>query len=214
VGTTVVAGMVERGGRVRTKKIPTPSKQVLVGLVQDNVHPIATVMTDELAAYESLDKIVKEHHVVNHSAEEWVRGDVHTNNIEGVWSLLKRGIVGSFHKISVKHLDRYLAEFDYRFNNRKNDSIFDLTVGGSARNRECRTRSLPGRFRRNRFRLRLRPLYHLPGLLWPSFYFFALYRCRADQAIQQRIELLLINLHLLNDTSSGKLHNCCGINSS
>jgi len=126
--TTVVAGMVERGGRVRTKKIPTPSKQVLVGMVKDNVHPIATVMTDELAAYKSLDKIVARHEIVNHSAEEWVRGDVHTNNIEGVWSLLKRGIVGSFHKISVKHLDRYLAEFDYRFNNRKNDSIFDLTV--------------------------------------------------------------------------------------
>ena len=126
--TTVVAGMVERGGRVRTKKIPTPSKQVLVGMVKDNVHPIATVMTDELAAYKSLDKIVARHEIVNHSAEEWVRGDVHTTNIEGVWSLLKRGIVGSFHKISVKHLDRYLAEFDYRFNNRKNDSIFDLTV--------------------------------------------------------------------------------------
>ena len=138
--TTVVAGMVERGGRVRTKKIPTPSKQVLVGMVKDNVHPIATVMTDELAAYKSLDKIVKEHHVVNHGAEEWVRGNVHTNNIEGVWSLLKRGIVGSFHKISVKHLDRYLAEFDYRFNNRKNDSIFDLTVA-----RLCQKPGMPYR---------------------------------------------------------------------
>ena len=101
--TTIVAGMVERGGRVRTQKIPTASKQVLVGMVKDNVQPTATVMTDELAAYKSLGGIVAKHDFVTHSAEEWVRGDVHTNTIEGCWSLLKRGIVGSFHKISVKH---------------------------------------------------------------------------------------------------------------
>lgn len=126
--TTIVAGMVERGGRVRTKKIPTASKQVLVGMVQENVHPDSTVMTDELAAYKSLSSVVAHHGVVNHRAEEWVRGDVHTNTIEGAWSLLKRGIVGSFHKVSVKHLDRYLSEFDFRFNNRKNTAIFDLGV--------------------------------------------------------------------------------------
>ena len=126
--TTIVAGMVERGGRLRTMKIPTASKQVLVGMVKDNVQPTATVMTDELAAYKSLNTVVAQHGVVNHRAEEWVRGDVHTNTIEGAWSLLKRGIVGSFHKISVKHLDRYLAEFDFRFNNRKNREIFDDLV--------------------------------------------------------------------------------------
>jgi transposase-like protein len=126
--TTIVAGMVERGGRVRTQKIATPSKQVLVGMVKDNVHPEATVITDELAAYKSLPSVVAKHDFVQHRAEEWVRGDVHTNTIEGCWSLLKRGIVGSFHKISVKHLDRYLAEFDFRFNNRKNREIFDDLV--------------------------------------------------------------------------------------
>jgi transposase-like protein len=126
--TTIVAGMVERGGRVRTQKIHTASKQVLVGMVRDNVQPSATVMTDEATAYKSLGGIVAKHNFVRHSAEEWVRGNVHTNTIEGCWSLLKRGIVGSFHKISVKHLDRYLAEFDFRFNNRKNAEIFDALV--------------------------------------------------------------------------------------
>ena len=129
--TTVVAGMVERGGRVRTKKIPTPSKQVLVGMVKDNVHPIATVMTDELAAYKSLDKIVARHEIVNHSAEEWVRGDVHTNNIEGVWSLLKRGISGTYVSVEPFHLFRYLDEQMFRFNNRKDlddAGRFDLAV--------------------------------------------------------------------------------------
>ena len=64
------------------------------------------------------------HESVNHSAEEWVVGDVHTNSIEGVWSLFKRSIVGSFHKMSVKHMDRYLEELECRYNNRKNKYIF------------------------------------------------------------------------------------------
>ena len=68
------------------------------------------------------------HDTVRHSAEEWVVGDVHTNAFEGVWSLFKRSIVGSFHKISVKHLDRYLEELEWRFNNRKNPQIFHDTM--------------------------------------------------------------------------------------
>lgn len=64
------------------------------------------------------------HETVNHSAEEYVRGDVHTNTVEGMWSLFKRGVVGSFHHVSRKHLDRYLDEFEFRFNNRNNKFIF------------------------------------------------------------------------------------------
>lgn len=123
--TTVVAGMVERGGRVRTVKIPTASKKVLVGMVQNNVHPKSIVLTDEHRAYKSLSKIVRMHGVVCHKKEEWVRGKIHTNTIEGCWSLLKRAIVGSFHQISVKHLGRYLAEFDFKYNNRKVPTAFD-----------------------------------------------------------------------------------------
>ncbi len=65
---------------------------------------------------------------VNHSAEEWVRGDVHTNSVEGIWSLLKRSIVGSYHKLSVKHLDSYLDELEWRFNNRENPYLFRDTL--------------------------------------------------------------------------------------
>ena len=84
-------------------------------------------MTDEYAAYKSLDKEYH-HEVVNHSAEEWVRGDAHTNSIENAWSLFKRSIVGSFHQISAKHVEAYLDEFEWRFNGRKNPDLFKDTM--------------------------------------------------------------------------------------
>ena len=68
------------------------------------------------------------HETVNHSAFQWAVGDVHTNSIEGVWSLFKRSIVGAFHKISEKHIDRYLEELEWRFNNRENSHIFVDTL--------------------------------------------------------------------------------------
>ena len=68
------------------------------------------------------------HEIVNHSAKEWVRGDVHTGTIGGYWGLLKRGVIGSFHQISVKHLHRYLSEFQFRWNNRKAQDIFALVI--------------------------------------------------------------------------------------
>lgn len=67
------------------------------------------------------------HKTVNHSIE-YVNGWIHTNSIESFWALLKRGIVGQFHKVSVKHLPKYLTEFSYRFNNRDNKDVFDLTI--------------------------------------------------------------------------------------
>ena len=75
-------------------------------------------------AYEGCGDATTVHQSVNHSAKEWVRGDVHTNTMEGVWSLFKRSIIGSYHQISVKHLDRYLDELEFRFNNRNNPYLF------------------------------------------------------------------------------------------
>ena len=72
----------------------------------------------------SADRIFVRHETVRHSAEQWVVGDVNTNSVEGVWSLFKRSIIGSFHKVSRKHLDRYLEELEWRFNNRDNPYIF------------------------------------------------------------------------------------------
>ena len=132
-----VIGLVERGGKVRTMKLNAVTKQTLVGTIADNTEPIAHIMTDEHAGYKSVKKIRK-HDSVNHIKEEWVRGDVHTNTIENHWSLLKRGIIGSFHQVSVKHLERYLAEFEYRQNNRKEPDLFIKTVA-----RMCDTIPMP-----------------------------------------------------------------------
>ena len=87
----------------------------------------ATVMTDEYRAYKSLDKEYR-HEVVNHTKEEWVRGDAHTNSIENAWSLFKRSIVGSFHHIDAKHMDAYLDEFEWRFNGRNNPNLYRDTM--------------------------------------------------------------------------------------
>jgi ISXO2-like transposase domain len=81
---------------------------------------------------------IRKHDSVNHIKEEWVRGNVHTNSIENYWSLFKRGLIGSFHQVSVKHLERYMAEFDYRFNNRKDVDIFIKTIA-----RMCGTIPMP-----------------------------------------------------------------------
>jgi transposase-like protein len=128
-----VMGMLERGGKVRTYQIPTASKDVLVGTIRNNTDMEARIMTDESTAYKSLGALRK-HDSVAHSKLEWVRGDVHTNGIENYWSLLKRGVVGSFHQISKKYLDLYMMEFEYRFNNRKTPELFVKTIG-----RMCQT---------------------------------------------------------------------------
>lgn len=123
-----VMGFAERGGRVEAYAIPTPSKAVLVGKINDRVSTDAElVVTDQFAAYKSVADSHR-HAVINH-IREYVRGSIHTNTIENFWSLFKRGVIGSFHKVSAKHLERYLAEFTYRFNNREIDNLFEATLG-------------------------------------------------------------------------------------
>jgi len=122
--------LLQRNGMFEARTIPTPSKKILTGIVAERVSPDATVMTDELAAYKSLDKTYH-HEAVNHRSEQWVRGDlreIHTNSFESAWSLFKRSIVGSFHQISKKHMDAYLDGFEWRFNNRENSFLFRDTL--------------------------------------------------------------------------------------
>jgi transposase-like protein len=128
-----VVGLIERGGRVRAMKIPTSSKTVLVNAIKEHTTPDATIYTDEYVAYKSVGKI-RTHATVSHSKEEWVRGDVHTNTVESYWSLFNRALVGSFHQVSKKHLDRYLQESEYRFNARKETGLFERTLS-----RMCQT---------------------------------------------------------------------------
>ena len=122
---TWVAGAIQRGGKVRIERIPNIKRRTLHDFIGRTVKDEAeAIYTDELKSYLGIEDHNTRHETVRHSGEEWVVGDAHTNGIEGVWSLFKRSIIGTFHKMSVKHLDRYLEELEWRFNNRNNPHIF------------------------------------------------------------------------------------------
>jgi transposase-like protein len=122
-----VFGLMQRGGNVEVYSVPNTRKAVLVGKIRDRVSTEAEmVVTDEYKSYRGLGD-THQHQIINH-IREWARGQVHTNTIENFWSLFKRGLMGSFHKVSIKHLPRYLAEFTYRFNRREDADIFMVTL--------------------------------------------------------------------------------------
>ena len=107
--------------KVAARPIPSTASPYTAGFVAERAAPGATVYTDEAAAYNALDPWFKRESV-NHSAHEYVRGAAHTNGMESFWSMLKRGHTGTFHKMSPKHLDRYVAEFSGRHNVREADT--------------------------------------------------------------------------------------------
>ena len=129
VGRTWVAGAIQRGGNVRLKKIPNVKRTTLHAFIRENVRDeTEAIYTDELKSYLGIADDNTRHETVNHSKGVWVIGDVHTNSIEGLWALFKRSIVGAFHHISRKHMDRYLEEAEWRFNNRDNSHMFRDTM--------------------------------------------------------------------------------------
>jgi len=115
---TAVFGMVERHGQVRAMTVPNVKAATLLPHLQKRVIPASTVCTDELRSYNRLDRVGYNHKSVNHAEEVWVSGNVHTNTIEGFWSLVKRGIGGVHHSVSAKHLQGYLNEYSWRYNHR------------------------------------------------------------------------------------------------
>jgi hypothetical protein len=128
-----VVGMVERGGRVRFRHVGKGSVrgQQIRPIIETHVSPdVERIMTDDNTIYKYgiPEDQRRKHETVVHSMKEYVRGDVYTNTVESAFSLLKRGLIGSFHKVSIKHLHRYLAEFEYRFNRRKGVDAFAETV--------------------------------------------------------------------------------------
>jgi transposase-like protein len=126
---TPVVGMIERGGKVRAKVVKKGSLTMknLTSLVRHNVDiSNATLITDEFTGYLGI-KYIMPHKTVDHSVW-YVNGDIHTNNIESFWAILKRGIVGQYHKVSLRYLPKYIDEFSYRFNNRHHDNLFGLTI--------------------------------------------------------------------------------------
>jgi transposase-like protein len=121
--------IIERGGKVRFQVKKNRDRVTLHNFIKTQTHPdTERVMTDDWPAYDGIADENTTHETVNHSADEYVRGDVHTNTVEGVFSLFKRSIVGAYHQVSVKHLDRYLDEFEFRFNNRNNPYLFRDTL--------------------------------------------------------------------------------------
>ncbi len=119
----VVLGMVERGGEVMTRVIQGRSEYHVVPHIMNNVKKGASIMTDEARAFQHLGVYGFKHESVNHSAKEYVNGQCHTNTIEGFWSWFKRGVNGTHVWVSKQHLDKYLQEFEFRFNLRKSPEL-------------------------------------------------------------------------------------------
>jgi transposase-like protein len=116
---TPVFGMVERGGRVRAMVVPNAQTNTLMPLIKEHVLPSALVYTDEWKPYTNLPKHGYGHRRVNHTARVYVDGDVHTQTIEGFWSLVKNGIRGVYHSVGSAHLQSYLDEYAFRYNHRE-----------------------------------------------------------------------------------------------
>ena len=133
MGKVAVMGLLERHGPDKTSKVRalvvgTTRKHVLQAAVREHVERGAEVHTDELSSYLWLDSAEFAHKSVNHTQTYVAPGNVHTNGVENVWSLFKRGIMGIFHKVSAKYLPLYLDEFAFRFNNRDEFNLMDKVL--------------------------------------------------------------------------------------
>ncbi|MCY4018820.1 MAG: IS1595 family transposase [Chloroflexi bacterium] len=126
VGKTAVVGVLDRDtGNVQATVVESVDRETLHGVVEDNTTESAIVYTDEARAYE---RMPRSHRSVGHSVGEYVNGRIHTNGLESFWSMLKRGYVGTYHKMSRKHLHRYVNEFAGRHNNRPLDTRHQMSA--------------------------------------------------------------------------------------
>jgi hypothetical protein len=126
----IVLGMIERGGKLRLVPITDSKIEIIEPMLEKHISPDATLQTDGHPTYKIISerKWVGKHRVIDHN-KSYAWGDVHTNTIESAFSLLKRGVYGTFHKVSIKHLGRYCNEFSYRFNRRDEQlRMFDGTL--------------------------------------------------------------------------------------
>lgn len=122
-----VVGAIQRSGNICLQVVRGTDRETLHGFIRENVTgDTEAIYTDEWPAYRGVASGAGDakHDTVKHRTGEYVRGDVRTNSIENVWSLLKRSIIGSYHQVSAKHLDAYLDEREFRFNNRENPYMF------------------------------------------------------------------------------------------
>jgi transposase-like protein len=119
VGKEIAFSLVERGGNVRSFHVPAVNAKTLRPILVTQVSRKSVLMTDDAGQYRIIGPEFAGYETVNHGISEYVRGDAHTNTIEGYFSILKRGITGTYHHVSQVHLKRYLGEFDFRYNTRK-----------------------------------------------------------------------------------------------
>jgi ISXO2-like transposase domain len=120
--------LVERGDAARSFHIPNVTAGVLGRLIGKHAHPDSRSMTDEASAYRHIGWNFASHGMVEHGAKEYVRGDVHTNTVEGYFSIFNRGVFGVFHQVSEAHLHRYLNEFDFRYTHRIARGVDDVAA--------------------------------------------------------------------------------------
>jgi hypothetical protein len=132
MGKQIVHTLVERGGRARSNHVANVSGKTLRPVVMTQVSRKSTLMTDTAGGYMRMGKEFVRHEMVDHEAGEYVRGDAHSNTVESYFATFKRGITGTYHNVSEAHLKRYLAEFDFRYNERMALGVDDKTRAARA----------------------------------------------------------------------------------
>jgi IS1 family transposase len=129
-GKTPIVGAVERKGNVVARVVANVNSATLTAFVREAVsHKVSLLCTDAYPGYNPLDKDFP-HAIIDHARGQYVVGAIHTQTIEGFWSIFKRGVVGTFHKMSRKYMPLYVAEFQFRYNNRENTDIFGTAING------------------------------------------------------------------------------------
>ncbi|SED93239.1 Transposase [Rhizobiales bacterium GAS188] len=139
----IVMALVQRGGGVRSFHVPNVTANTLRSVVGRHAHSDSHFVTDEAHAYTGIGWNFASHETVTHSEKEYVRGDVHTNTVEGYFSILKRGIMGVYHHVSEAHLHRYLSEFDFRYSNRIKLGVDDAERRARTERRSRQANDLP-----------------------------------------------------------------------
>jgi transposase len=127
-GKTPVVGAVQRKGKVVAKAVPHVKRSILVPFMAKQVDRNATLYTDEFPAYDHMTRLGYKHLRIEHGAKVYATGSIHTNSIEGFWSLVKRGISGVYHAVSPKYLQSYLDEYSFRYNHRKDEKAMFKSV--------------------------------------------------------------------------------------
>ena len=128
-GKSKVIGAVQRGGKVVAQVVPDVKRHTLVPFMARKVSPNATLFTDEFPTYDTIARIGYKHKRIDHHSKVYVNGNIHTNSIEGFWSLVKRGISGVYHSVSPQYLQSYVNEYAFRYNHRKaNTPMFKIVL--------------------------------------------------------------------------------------